>query len=149
VRSALKRLYLRFHEHHDVLTYAIASLDAGGPDGLALDPDAFLVVGAAAPRLVYRAMSQTDPDAARRTLALAVLVRAEPAAAPVGSAAVPPVAWRRVEMWFDPQALVAKAVRQLDIVAGALDSFGHCGFFVVPPVGEDGEENGYWMLENR
>ena len=82
-----------------------------------------------------------------------MLVRADPvpvAANPAANAqnAPPAPAWRSVAMWFDARSLVAKAVRQLDVIAGALDSFGHYGFYVTR-TSEDGEERGYWLMENR
>lgn len=143
VRSALKRLYLRFHEHHDVSNYVIVQ-----DPNTVLDEDDFFQGGTNAPRLTYRSLTSADSLAARRTLTLNILVRAEPSAPTVPvPAASNPAAWRRVTMHFDPTILVAKAVRQLDMVAGALDSFGHCGFFVTTEV--DGEEKGYWLMENR
>jgi hypothetical protein len=144
VRSALKRLYLRFCEGHDVLAYGIAPIETG-QQGPLLDIDGFLVEGATPPRLVYRPPIPTDPVTAQRTLNLTVLVRSTQGT-DTDSARV---AWRSVHMKFNPNDLVAKAIRQLDVVAGALDNFGHCGFFVSPPPGEDGEERGFWLMEDK
>ncbi len=51
-------------------------------------------------------------------------------------------------MRFDPNDLVAKAVRQIDVVAGTVDTFGHFGFFVSPRQ-QDDESEGFWLMENR
>lgn len=143
VRSALKRLYLRFCDAHDVLAYGIAPIETG-QQGSLLDIDSFLVEGSVPPRLVYRAPTPADPVTAQRTLNLTVLVRTTQ-----GTDDGARVAWRSIHMKFNPKDLVSKAIRQLDVVAGALDNFGHCGFFVSPPPEEDGEERGFWLREDK
>ena len=141
VRSALKRLYLRFCEAHAVFDYGIALIDQA--QGVLLDIDTFLVEGTTPPRLVYRAPVATDPIAVQRTLTLKIMVRTTE-----GTDESVRVVWKPVQMKFNPHELVSKAIRQLDVVAGAMDIFGHCGFFVAPPE-EEGEEKGYWLLENK
>ena len=54
--------------------------------------------------------------------------------------------FKRVNMAFNPHECVAKCVRQLDILAGALDNFGHCAMFVTPDEYED--KSGYWLKDN-
>lgn len=153
LRSALKRLYMKFCESHDVLSYIIAPHSDGAPAN-ALDIDSFLTgpVGPssgpnpAALRLVYRAPAPKDPAITRRTVAMNVMMRAMQAQ---NAENTPAHAYKTVLMYFDPAELVAKCVRQLDVVAGSLDVFGHYGFFVVPPALDDGEDHGYWLMENR
>lgn len=169
VRSALKRLYMRFSETHpDVLSYIIAPFQVNGgptsapnPNAPALDIDGFLTGSApnagnnaggaqAALRLVYRAPAHADPVVTQRTVPLTIIMRTTvpPAQGSQDDAPIP--AYRTVQMHFNPRDLVAKCVRQLDVVAGALDVFGHYGFYVVPPTfDDDSEERGYWLMENR
>ena len=125
-----------------MLTYGIAPIDSG-QQGSLLDIDNFLVEGATPPRLVYRAPTPADATA-QRTINLTVLVRATQ-----GTDDSARVAWRSIHMKFNPKDLVAKAIRQLDVVAGHLDNFGHCGFYVSPLPEDDGEERGFWLMEDK
>ncbi len=71
VRSALKRLYLRFNQQHPEVANYVISRD---PGNVPLDEDDFFQAGV---HLRYRPLTATEELTLRRSLVLTVLVRGE------------------------------------------------------------------------